>query len=236
MCDSNDNHCFIQRIYYRPIEAAIRWAGLIDQEREILHKINHHARPVYSEIASWPTVFLCNERIFDAIINKELPCGKNGVTCDIAYDDHDLTVKHIDLKRWIHANYPFDKPAFLFDEAEREITTGINLHALQHLLANNYLLKQSVHQQVETIQNLEEKNLSLKENPLVLKERSESTYLSIIGAMLDILVSNIPAHFTSQESIIDTLLTQYPGYPGLSERTLKSKFAAAKRKISTKPF
>jgi len=235
MCDSNDHYCFIQRIYYRPIEAAIRWAGLIDQECEILHKINHHPRPVYCEIASWPTVFLCNERIFDAIINKELPCGKNGVTCDIAYDDHDLTVRHIDLKRWIHANYPFDKPPFLFNEAERELADGINIHALQHLLANNYLLKQSVHQQIETIQNLEKHNRSLKESPQQLRERSENTYLSIIGAMLSVLL-DANADLKNQESVIDALLLNFPGRPGLSERTLRSKFAAANRVITTSHY
>ncbi|CAK7009499.1 hypothetical protein [Saezia sanguinis] len=226
----------VQRIYYRPIEAAILSSGLIDKEADILLKINYQSRPTYDELCEWPSVFNYNERIYDAIINKELPSGRKGVTCDIDPADQELTVRHIDLKRWISDNYPFEKPAFLFNEEERRMHVGIDIHALQLMLTNNSLLNQSIDHKNQAIADLETKCKAIMENPPVLKERSENTYLCIIGAMLDILVNDIHANFPSQESIIDALLTQYPGHPGLSERTLKSKFAAAKRKISTKSF
>jgi len=236
MSNHNDNICLAQRIYYRPIEAAIRWAGLVDKEADIFLKIHHQLRPLQNLVLEWPAVFLYNERIFDAIINKELPCGRNGVTGDTDLDDPDLTVRHVDLKRWISGYYPYEKPPFLFNETERRIHHAIDAHTLQFILANNHILHQNVAHQAQTIEHLEEKCKSIMENPPVLKERSENTYLSIIGAILDMLINDIHSRFTNQESIIDALLTHFPGHPGLSERTLRSKFAAAKRKISTEPI
>jgi len=233
MSNHNDNICLAQRIYYRPIEAAIRWAGLVDEEADIFLKTHHQLRPSQGLIPEWPFVFLYNERIFDALINKELPYGRNGVTEDTDLNDPDLTVRHVDLKRWIATYYPYEKPSFLFSETERKIYQGIDAHTLQFILANNHILHQNVSHQAQTIETLEQKCKAIIDNPPTLKERSESTYLSIIGAMLDMLIKDISIGFTNQESIIDALLTHFPGHPGLSERTLRSKFAAAKRKIST---
>ena len=222
----------IWKIYYRPLEAAIRWVA-IDDEQKILKSVGGDLRPDLNRLSRWPAVYFYNELIHDAIINKELPCGKNGVTCEVSPDDPDLTVRRIDLIRWASKNYPFDKPGFLFSEEERGISTGIDIRALLTLLINNHLLKESVSYQNQTIKNLERQCTSLKENPGELKERSENTYLSIIGAMLDILVKDSPCELSNQEAIIDALLTHFPGRPGLSERTLRSKFAAARRVITT---
>jgi hypothetical protein len=67
--------------------------------------------------------------------------------------------------------------------------------------------------------------------------REESTYLNIIGGLLHLLLGESPASgkkysaFSSQEAVIDGLLAHFPALPGISKRTLESKFAAANRSV-----
>ena len=68
-------------------------------------------------------------------------------------------------------------------------------------------------------------------------ERSETTYLHIIGGLLTLVLERSPsAHphsrFTTQESVISALVEQYGSLAGISERTLLAKFAAARRSLS----
>jgi hypothetical protein len=70
-----------------------------------------------------------------------------------------------------------------------------------------------------------------------LRERSETTYLRIIGGLLMLLLERSTSGqqhrtFTTQESIISALVDQYGTLPGISERTLLAKFAAAKRALT----
>ena len=71
----------------------------------------------------------------------------------------------------------------------------------------------------------------------VLSERSETTYLHIIGGMLTLLLGRNSAGqpystFTTQEAVIHTLMEHHGNLSGISERTLLAKFAAAKRSLA----
>src|SRR3546814_9303499 len=68
-------------VFYRPIEAAIRWAGLLRYEQEILSTISSPRNlPRTLGYPRWDDVLLCMDRIYDAVIHRELPYGQNGVT------------------------------------------------------------------------------------------------------------------------------------------------------------
>ncbi len=69
-------------------------------------------------------------------------------------------------------------------------------------------------------------------------ERAETTYLNIIGALLELVRGKMPtggphSALDSQSEIIDALVTKYPGVQGIAERTLQAKFAEAKRSLSS---
>jgi len=69
-----------------------------------------------------------------------------------------------------------------------------------------------------------------------LSARAETTYLHIIGAMLDVLLGHAPSgqpysRFKTQESIVSVMLAQHGRRLGISERTLHAKFAAARRHL-----
>lgn len=67
--------------------------------------------------------------------------------------------------------------------------------------------------------------------------RAETTYLNIIGGLLELMLGRTPAGkpqsaFDSQAAIADALLAHYSGQPGISKRTLDEKFPQARKSIS----
>jgi hypothetical protein len=61
------------KVFYRPIEAAIRWAGLWRYSQEILSSISSPRNlPRTLNCPRWDELRLCTERIYDAIVNGEL--------------------------------------------------------------------------------------------------------------------------------------------------------------------
>ena len=66
--------------------------------------------------------------------------------------------------------------------------------------------------------------------------RSESTYLNIIGGLLTLLLGKSPAgsaysSFRNMDAVVSALLAHHEGRPGISERTLWSKLAQARRHL-----
>src|SRR5690606_36431059 len=117
------------KVFYRPIEAAIRWSGLTRFESRILKTLSDKALPGHHDFPRWPMLRLNTERIFDALVNGELPYGKAGITCEdpSLLDDPGLTVRHVDLKAWMVRFYPDQRPAFLFDDIERQLHPAIRI-------------------------------------------------------------------------------------------------------------
>ncbi|MFC1814395.1 hypothetical protein ACFL0M_00325 [Thermodesulfobacteriota bacterium] len=67
-----------------------------------------------------------------------------------------------------------------------------------------------------------------------LDSRSETTYLNIIGAMLETFVhrSHGEIDFPSEAKLREFFSQKYAGFKGLTERTLAEKFSAAKKAIN----
>ncbi|WP_428840364.1 hypothetical protein [Burkholderia vietnamiensis] len=124
----SSSHAFGAKTYYRPIEAAVRWCGLLRFEQRILEALEQRAMPEPGEFPRWPLLRLYAERIFDALTHGELPGGKAGIVLDSqrpALDDPELTVRHVDLKAWMSQFYPGDRPGFLFDGIERAVHPAV---------------------------------------------------------------------------------------------------------------
>src|SRR5690606_39768716 len=102
-------------------------------------------------------------------------------------------------------------------------------------------MEQSLHLIQDQCRQLQ-KNVEIqKSDEREISPRSEATYLSIVGGLLTLLLGQSPSgkqysSFKTTDSIINALLAYYPGRAGLSERTLWSKFKAAKQHIDTEPY
>lgn len=238
----------LSKVYYRPIEAAIRWSGLARYERQILDALESKKIPEPGDFPRWPALRLNTERIFDGIVNKELPYGIDGVTVqdDSCIDHPHLTVRHVDLKSWMTRYYPEHRPEFLFSPIERRLYPTITLDSVQALVLEREVLKSQVTHFDREIQVVRSQySALLKKSGAVtrtdtsdgpLSPRSEATYLHIVGGLLTLLLGRAPSgqpysSFKTQESIITAMIAHHGERLGIAERTLEAKFAAAKRKL-----
>jgi len=128
----------LEKPFYRPVEAALRWCGLIAHEAQILMHIGDDGIPKTGQFPQWPCLQANTEKILDAIMHGSIPHGRDGRT--VAAGDHvakaRLTVRHTDLREWMAKHYPDQKPAFLFDEIERKTHAAINADSFRTLQAD----------------------------------------------------------------------------------------------------
>lgn len=237
------------RVFYRPIEAAIRWSGLLRFETHILDAMSGTGIPAADDFPRWPMLRLNAERIFDGVRNGELPYGKSGIASNdpALLDDPDLTVRHVDLKVWMTRFYPDQKPTFLFDDIERRLHPAISIDTVQTLLADREALKIRLAEMARSFDVLHERHRALCKQiePRSAAEhevspRSEATYLNIVGSLMGLLLGKSPSgkpysSFQTMESVISALLAHHAGRPGMAERTLWAKLAQARRQVEDTP-
>jgi hypothetical protein len=238
------------KIFYRPIEAAIRWAGLLRCKREIVSAVAGSRQfPETLDCPRWTELRLYTGRIYDGIVNGELPYGREGVTLNdpSLWDDADLTIRHVDLKRWMREHYPEHRPSFLFSRSERIAHPVITLEAGQAMLIERGAMKTQLEHCQRKLQALQEQYDGLRKQSEAIpacgqcpiSDRAESTYLNIIGGLLNLMLGQSPSgvpysSFRTQEAIVSALIAHHAGAMGIAERTLNGKFASARRRLQSK--
>ena len=142
--------------------------------------------------------------------------------------------------------YPGEKPAFLFDEIERALHPALTQESLGFLLAEREAIRARLDDLLLAHDALHSEHAALiqahascqakVENDSPPGPRAESTYLNIIGGLLSLLLGKSPSgapysSFRSMESVISALLAHHENLSGISERTLWSKLAQARRQL-----
>ncbi|MGY0150089.1 protein kinase [Edwardsiella tarda] len=242
----------LEKAYYTPIEAALRWCNLIAHEVLILERVGDGVLPSAGMFPQWPCLRVNAEKILDAIHNCEIPYGRDGKTVQPGEQvaKHRLTVRHSDLKSWMSKNYPNQKPSFLFDTVEQQLHAGITVEAYQTLQAENKRLNIRLANAVETFQQQKYELSKLQGERDSLRQmvdnsvqningRSETTYLNIIGGLLFLMLGSSPSgrklsEFSNQGAIISAMLAHFEGMPGISARTLEGKFSEANRRLKNR--
>ncbi|WP_081015297.1 MULTISPECIES: hypothetical protein [Pseudomonas] len=237
-----------EKSFYRPIDAAIRWCGLMDHEARILDSAWDCPGLLSKQFPQWPCLHINMGKILDAIRNNEIPYGYFGVTTrpGSPVDYRLVTVRHTDLKYWMIHHYPDQFPAFLFgrktpDESKISIDTYLTLRAdrdaLEVKLRAIEIAHEALLEELKAIGLERERLHSLVETRGELNDRSEAGYLCVIGALLETLLGSSPGGvpnsvFKSQAAIVDSITAHFEGVLGLSKRSLDKKFAAARRSLS----
>lgn len=239
----------LEKPFYRPIEAALRWCNLIAHEEVILRTVQDDPVPGPGMFPQWPCMRANAEKVLDAILNNELPYGRDGRTVQPGDQvaKHRLTIRHADLKDWMQRRYPDQKPAFLFDEVERTTHSAINADTFRALQADRDALKTRLDKATDAYRTLKQERDAMAgerdslrgivEKMAAPGERAETTYLNIIGGLLGLMLGKTPADkpqsvFDNQAAIISAMLAHYDDKPGIAARTLEEKFAAAKRSLT----
>jgi hypothetical protein len=222
---------------------------LIANEPDILRAIGGKQFSQATDFPEWPSLHLSSERIQDAIVNRELPVGQNGITIKDGdqVEEAKLTIRHVDLKDWVTRRYPEEKPEFLFGQLERNSLGVTSVESIAALTRERDTLKNLLAERDEEINALRvEVRALLRGNPSgsgahspgeALSARAERALLHIIGGQLALLLGKDPSgkphsRFRTQEDLIAALTDQYGQRLGLSKSTLEAKFAAAKRMLS----
>lgn len=235
------------RIFYRPIDAALRWCDLIRYEAQIMQAAWSRPEELKALFPQWPGLHATTEKIYDAVRNGDLPYGCLGISVPMGtyVEPYLLTIRHSDLRRWMQVHYPDQKPAFLFESgsnAHEKISLGTFL-ALQAerdaLLRELDTLQRHYQDILVDIQTIGLERDDLKKMVRThgqLSERSELTYQNIIGVLISLFLDHSPAGkplsvFKNQAAIVDAVIARHKDVPGLSKRTLDEKFAAANRSL-----
>ncbi len=236
--------------FYRVPVAALLWCeSPIKQVDEYLSKASEIKPGIFS-LPDIPCLELKCRVIHEAINSGELPvCRENGVVVEDHVAAARRHVRREDLKAWIAKNFPDDKPEFLFDKVERSTHSSINTEAFQALQVEREALRAELKKEKELNLNLSKKceglkterdELESKITEIELKSsdinpRSETTYLNIIGAMKELMLSSSPTGkklsvYDNQAAIVDALLSYYDdGKQGIKKRTLDGIFSAANK-------
>lgn len=235
------------KLFYRPIDAALRWCNLICYEAQIVGATWTYPEELASLFPQWPCLYAATSKIYDAIRNGELPYGCLGISVPAGsyVEPYQLTIRHSDLRHWIQVYYSDQKPDFLF-ESDKNSHEHIRLETFLALQADRDVLQRELsslqRQHQEILNDLQAIGLERDELKTVvtthgrLSERSELTYQNIIGVLVNLFLDRSPAGkplsvFTSQAAIVDAVIARHKDVPGLSKRTLDEKFAAANRSL-----
>lgn len=194
----------LAKVFYRPIDAAIRWCNLMAHEAKILELAWDCPALLSTTFPQWPCLHANTEKIFDAVRNHELPYGILGttITPGTPIDRRLITVRHADLKWWMFHHYPDQRPTFLFGKLSTEndqinIGTYLALQADREALEIQLKATESALQElIEELQalGLERESLrSLVKTQDQLSDRSEVGYQCIIGVLLETLLGSSPS-------------------------------------------
>jgi hypothetical protein len=196
--------------------------------------------------------------IHDAIINNELKVGRDGGNTFFIKEQHIAfprrTVKSVDLKEWIASKFSDEKPVFLFSEIERNTHPAINAESFRALQVDLIAKTTALENMTKNLENTTKKldavlgerdslagmvdgyieKLKKRDAPT---ERAETTYQNTIGGLLQVMLGKSPSGishsvFRKQTDIINALLAHHGNKPGITQRTLEEKFAAANRSLS----
>ena len=237
-----------EKLFYRPIDAAIRWCELTAYESLILDSTWDNSDYLNYAFPEWPSLQTTVWKILDAIRNNEIPYGALGVTVTpgTPVDLRLLTIRHSDLKRWMLHYHPDQRPSFLFSQtATHQETVHYSTYlvlqadrdALQVQLKATEIQLQSLIDELKAA-GLERESLRvIAENGQQLSDHSKTSFLNVIGALVNTMLGSSQAGrkhsiFGSQAAIVDSITAHYGDVTGLGKRSLDEKFAAGRRSLA----
>ena len=164
MSNQEDKKCRgDRRPFYTVAEAAVNWCNI--QGRKI--NIGEDGIPLEDRIN--PCLRARALEIMFAIDEGILRCGRDGknLSADDQVAKPRRTVTHGDLKEWMIRNFPDSKPAFLFDEIERNTHSAITVDAYR-------ALKASTEAKQARIADLEEKLRMLNSQMMTIESERDA--------------------------------------------------------------
>ena len=186
--------------WYTIAEAAVRWCNIRGRTIQL------DEQNIPCDDPQNPCLRIRAQEILFATDEGILPCGRDGKRVDP--DEHVArprrTILHADLKKWMIENFPGDKPAFLFDEVERNLHPGVDVKTYNELKvrydARDAQLKETreriseleqIKNQLENERNCLYKSIdALKQDNGDISQRKKNSLLVVIASLCDIAKVN----------------------------------------------
>ena len=177
-----DDNCAAMRAHYAVYSiphAAALWCGVPEEDIEIiLDEVTQlsdsgFGRGVWKHPAV-PCLEPRSRAIAEGIESGLLPHGREDAK---PVEDNDHVAyerRHVfgrDLKKWMEKAFPNEKPAFLFDDIERNSHTAISGDSYRALKADRDALKSRVDKGIELYKALQESSRKLESERDSLKKR-----------------------------------------------------------------
>lgn len=147
-----------------------------------------------------------------------------------------ISVDRDDLVEWMLSKSKRFRPAFLFpdEQGSVESASDADRQRLRQLEAESARLSDQV---AELQQQLQEATAAAQRAPQdddedPLHPRRETTYLNIIGALVELIQSPKPGR-DSPAAVIRELLENYDDRPGIGKRTLEKIFPMARERLKS---
>jgi len=174
MTDSwkNDNCASMKAHYavYSVPQAAALWCGVPEEDIEIiLEEVTQLSssgvgRGIWKHTAV-PCLEARSRAIAEGITTGLLAHGREDAE-PVGEDDHvAYERRHVfgrDLKKWLEEAFPNEKPAFLFDDIERDSHTSISADSYRTLQAERDTLKNRVNKAIEKFKTLRQEKESIE--------------------------------------------------------------------------
>lgn len=234
--------------YYTPVEAGIRWCGLTKYEPEILANIREKGEGV--RFPQWPCLQPRIAELRYAMRAGEIPHGIDGnpKLDGQSRSESRWTMTHADLRRWFKENTSQTEwPAFLFDEIERGTHSSFTASAVQAIKLDRDAARAELARLKADAEGKDFQIAAMERQIAALKAklddagepglRSETAYLNIIGALLEVITRGFRGFkkhpdFVSDTKLIEAIENHYRGISGLSSSNLSRKFPEAKRSLN----
>lgn len=235
------------KLTYTPLEAALRWCGLMVHQDEIAEARWLYAQQLLRIFPQWPCLAQHVALILDAIRHDELPTHPQELFTgtDSETGPSSFRIRHNELKAWMSLFHPDQKPPFLFACTADSGGTVKWGHYLA-LKADRDTLQRECKRlgmsHAKVVEQLAELGIELEQlratpaSSPAADARSEPALLDLVGAMLRVmLTSHFPKNnrpfFASQDAIVSAIQEQFPDHPGFGKRTVDQRFAEANKRF-----
>lgn len=244
MCIFNQHNPMYQSTY-RPIEAAIFWCNLHRHQDYILDAAWGTRGQLIQCFRCWPDLNRHFNNIVDAITHGELPSILSNFKVPLTIADNcmHMSIRHVELQRWMVRYYPDQRPSFLFDSGfsclfSEELCSTLS-RRVDSLNIRYQLDQEKIAQLTSSLAELTNQ-LALAQAKLndnsAPSPQSLANHKRLVGALMELFLGISPGGkcysvFDSQSAIITAISAHNPTIRGLSKRALEKHFTACRRSL-----
>lgn len=232
MTDSwKDDNCAAMRAHYAVYSvphAAALWCGVPIKDIDIiLDEVTQlsdsgFGRGVWKHPAV-PCLEPRSRAIAEAIESSLLPHGREDAKSVDENDHVAAERRHVfgrDLKKWLEEIFPNEKPAFLFDDIERNSHTAISADSYRALKADRDALQGRVDKGIELYKALQEKVRTTESERDSLKELVSKISPSIENDDNSALLNS--QYWSELSKLASLAINDYPGWREKQRKVQKS--------------